>query len=51
METQGKVLYVRLSPDLHRRFKVAAANRDRSMAQLAREAVERYVEAAEEPNG
>jgi len=51
VETQKKVLYVRLSPELHNRLKVAAARRDRPMSDLAREAVERYLEATEEGDG
>ena len=51
METQEKVLYVRLSPELHNRLKVAAAKRDRPMSELARLAVERYLEETEGTDG
>ena len=51
METQEKVLYVRLLAELHKRLKVVAAKRGTSMSDLARDAVERYLEATEEGVG
>ena len=51
MERREKVLYVRLSRVLHRRLKVAAAKRDRTISELAREAVEQYVAATEMLDG
>ena len=51
MQTHEKVLYVRLSPSLHNRLKVAAAKRDRPMSELARAAVERYLEETERSDG
>ena len=44
MEKPEKVLYVRMPDLLHRRLRLAAALRGRSLSELAREAVERYLE-------
>ena len=51
METSEKVLYVRMPELLHRRLRVAAALRGRSLSELAREAVERYLEDAVASDG
>jgi len=51
METAEKVLYVRMPEPLHRRLRVAAAERGRPVSEIAREAVERYIERAEARDG
>ena len=50
-EKDTKILYVRMPEAMHRRLRVAAAKAGRPIAQLAREAVVRYLETMEESDG
>ena len=45
-EQDRKILYVRMPEAMHKRLRVAAAKAGRPIAQLAREAVARYLEVA-----
>lgn len=46
-----KVLYVRMPEAMHRRLRVAAAERGRAIAELVREAVEQYLDETEANDG
>ena len=50
-DQETRILYVRMPEAMHRRLRVAAAKAGRPIAELAREAVERYLEQTEEKHG
>jgi len=49
--TGEKVLYVRMTEEQHKRIRVAAAERGRPIAELAREAIDEYLERLEADRG